>query len=60
MFTFIRVDLRVRLSAGNNNNNNNNRFLLRQYPRRSRSVARQNQWIKQTRNRKTMRESSMD
>ena len=33
---------------------------MRQYPRRSRSVARQNPGIEKTRNRKTMRESSMD
>ena len=39
---------------------NNNSDFLRQYPRRSSSVARKNQGIKQTRNRKTMRESSMD
>ena len=41
-------------------NNNNNRLLLRQYSRRSSSVARQNQGNKQTRDRKTLRESSMD
>ena len=36
------------------------RLLLCQYPQRSSSVARQNQGIKQTRNHKTLRESSMD
>ena len=42
------------------NNYYNNRLLLRQYMRRSSSVALQTQGIKLTRNRKTMRDLSMD
>ena len=39
---------------------NNKSLLMRQYPGRSSSVARQSQGIKQSRNRVTTRESSTD
>ena len=47
--TFILIYILEARCTHTGDNNNNNRLILRQYPRRSSSVAQQNQGIKQTR-----------